>query len=138
MSDVEAAVRTLKVFEVFSREKRPLSLSVLATHIDIPVSSCLLLIRTLLRRGDLYQAASQGGYYPTKRMLEHAALIAEHDPILEQLQEMLTTLRDRTEETIALSKLQGVRAIYLAVFDSPQMVRPSVSAGALRPLHSTS
>lgn len=137
-SDVKAAVRALRVFETFASEGRPLSLSELATRLDIPASSCLLLIRTLLRRGYLYEIAARTGYYPTQRMLDQAARIAKHHPVVERFAPVLTSLRDKTHETVALSKLQSARAIYLAIFDSPHIVRPSVTVGTLRPLHSTS
>src|SRR4051794_2485901 len=109
--DVKAAVRALRVFETYAAEGRALSLSELADRLEIPASSCLLLIRTLLRRGYLYQAGSRSVYYPTRRMLEHATRISQHDPIVERLAPMLSALRDKTRETVGLAKLQGNRAI---------------------------
>ena len=50
-ADVKTAVRTLKLFEAFAVRKQPLVLSELAEQLEIPPSSCLLLIRTLLQRG---------------------------------------------------------------------------------------
>jgi DNA-binding IclR family transcriptional regulator len=138
MSDVKAAIRALRVFETYAAEARALSLSELAQRLDVPPSSCLMLIRTLLHRGYLYEAGNRFIYYPTRRMLEHATRIASHDPVVERLAPALSALRDRTQETVALSKLQGTRAIYLAIFDSPHVVRPTILAGTLRPLHSTS
>src|SRR5262249_25582586 len=127
-----------RVFETYADEGRALSLSELALRLDMPASSCLLLIRTLLRRGYLYEAGSRLAYYPTRRMLELATRVARHDPVVERLAPALAALRDKTTETVALSKLQGERAIYLSIFDSPHMLRPYISAGTLRPLHATS
>lgn len=137
MSDVKAAVRALRVFETFANEARPMSLSELANALSIPPSSCLLLIRTLLRRGYLYETAARGGYYPTRRMAELSDRITRHDPVVERLKPVLEALRDRSGETVTLSKRQGGRAIYLAILDSPQILRPSVTVGQLRPLHAT-
>jgi len=137
MSDVKAAVRALRVFETFATEVRPLNLTELAARLEIAPSSCLLLIRTLLRRGYLYETAARGGYYPTKRMLELSARIGRHDPVIERLLPGLEALRDRTQETVTLTKRQGDRAIYLAILDSPQTLRPSVTVGTLRPIYCT-
>lgn len=138
MSDVKAAVRALRVFETFANEARPMSLSELAQALTIPPSSCLLLIRTLLKRGYLYETAARGGYYPTRRMAEISERITRHDPVVERLKPLLEALRDRSGETVTLSKRQGGRGIYLAILDSPQILRPSVTVGQLRPLHATS
>lgn len=135
--NVEAAVRALRIFEVFAFEGRPLSLAELTRCLDIPSSSCLLLIRTLRRRGYLYETSNRTGYYPTRRMLDHAVNIASHETIVERLTPTLAALRDRTEATIALSKLQGDHAIFLVVFNSPHTQRVRVTAGTLRPLHAT-
>lgn len=135
--DVKAAVRALRLFETFTAEGRPLTMTELATRLDIPPSSCLLLIRTFLRRGYLYETTVRGNYYPTRRMLEQVSQIAARDPVVEFFRAPLMALRDRTEETVTLAKRQGDRAVYLAIFDSPQVVKPTVLVGTLRPLYST-
>lgn len=137
MSDVKTAVRTLKIFELFASRQQPLVLSELAEQLEIPPSSCLLLIRTLLERGYLYEVARRGGYYPTRRLFEYASNIAAHDPVLQRVRPVLEAVREETGETVTLSKIQGTRLIYLLVLDSPQVIRPALTAGTLRPLHST-
>jgi DNA-binding IclR family transcriptional regulator len=135
LPDVVAAARALSVFEAYSEELRALSLSELARKLEIPVSSCRLLILTLLRRGYLYEA--EGRYYPTSRMLEQVGPIARRDPVLERLAPALARLRDETQETVTLAKLQSAQVIYLSIYDSPRRPRPLVTGGSLRPIHST-
>lgn len=135
--DVKTAVRTLKIFELFALRKQPLVLSELAEQLEIPPSSCLLLIRTLLERGYLYETARRAGYYPTRRLFDYASEIVSHDPVIERVRPILERLRDDTGETVTLAKLQGVRLIYLLVIDSPQVIRPAMTTGTLRPVHST-
>ena len=57
---VPAAARTLDIFEVFARERRPLSVSGLAKATNMPLSSCHGLIKTLEARGYLVESKSQG------------------------------------------------------------------------------
>lgn len=137
LSEVKTAVRTLKIFELFAARKRQLVLAELAEQLEIPASSCLLLVRTLLERGYLYETARRGGYYPTRRLFEYASQIVAHDPVTERVRPVLERLRDVTGETTTLSKVQGTRLIYLLVLDSRHIVRPAMSVGTLRPLHST-
>jgi DNA-binding IclR family transcriptional regulator len=137
MSDVKTAVRTLKIFELFASRQQPLVLSELAEQLEIPVSSCSLLIRTLLERGYLYEVARRAGYYPTRRVFDYATSIVAHDPVMQRVRPVLEALRDETAETVTLAKLQGHRLIYLLVLDSPQVIRPAIAAGTLRPVHST-
>lgn len=136
-TSIEAAVRTLRVFEAFAVRKTPLSITQLAEHLRLPMSSTLGLVRTLLQRGYLFETRRRGGYYPTNRMLRYALEIGRHDPVVERVKPTLARLREDSRETVVLGKIQADHAIYLAVFDSPEVVRVSVEPGTLRPLHAT-
>jgi len=57
--------------------------------------------------------------------------------VLQRVRPVLEAVRDETGETVTLSKIQGSRLICLLVIDSPQVIRPVLTAGTLRPLHST-
>ncbi|MGD9943250.1 MAG: IclR family transcriptional regulator [Burkholderiaceae bacterium] len=135
MSDVKAALRTLRVFELFAARGQPLVLSELAEQLEIPASSCLLLVRTLLQHGYLYEVARRGGYYPTRKLLDCARLIVDRDPVVERVRPVLVQLQAETGESVTLSKLQGLQLIYLMVLDSAHLLRPALAVGMARPLH---
>ena len=59
---VKTADRTLEVFELFAQERQPLSLSDIARLLQIPISSCHDLVRTLQARGYLYELGPRAGY----------------------------------------------------------------------------
>lgn len=127
-------LRVVQVIEVFAREKQPLALSELARLMDMPVSSCLGLIRTLEARGYIYETGRRQGYYPTGRLLSMAQVIAAHDPVLDRVRPALQELRDTARETVVLGKLRGDGLVmYLAVLDAPQSIRYTVEAGETRP-----
>src|SRR5690606_10382757 len=130
-------VRTLKVFEAFAAHPEPMTLSELSARVGSPLSSCLLIIRTLLGRGYLHMAGRHQSYYPTPRLLDLALQIARHDPLLEKALPLLQRFRDQTGETITFAKRQGDKLIYLASAESNRTVRVVVPPGTLRPLHST-
>ena len=134
--NVKTAGRTLDLFEVFARERKPLSLSQLARAIGAPVSSCFGIVRTLEARGYLYEVKARGGFYPTKLLFEHARVIASHDPLAERFVPLLEKLRERTDETALLCKRLDRQAVYLEVLESPHSIRYSPKVGEYRPLHS--
>ncbi len=137
MSDVKAALRTLRLFELFAACKQPLVLSELAEQLEIPASSCLLLVRTLLQHGYLYEVSRRGGYYPTRKLLEHMKRVVDHDPVAQRVRPALAQLQADTGESITLSKLQGLQLVYLAVVDSAHLMRPALSVGMSRPVHAS-
>lgn len=132
-----SADRTLAIFEAFEERKRPLTLRELAERCQIPVSTCHLLVHTLLNRAYLYQTSRRKDLYPTRRLLDLAANIVAHDPFIERMTPAMDRLRNHTQETVILGKRQKDNIIYLEVLESPQTIRYSARAGQMKPLHST-
>lgn len=137
MSDVRTALRTLMIFEAFGAETEPMSLSQIAARLDIPTSSCLQLIRTLVANGYLYGVGRRQNYYPTRRLFDVAERIVRHDPLIDRIRRHIEDIRDRTGESVALGTLQGDRVIYLASADSRHTLRVTITVGTVRPAHST-
>ena len=136
--EVKLVARTLDVIEIFAQERRPLSLTELARLLDIPMSSCLGLIRTLHARGYLYEVRKRGGYYLTKRLLVASLRIDSGDPLVSLVEEQLQRLQREVDETVVLGKLEGGRVLYLCVIESSLPIRYSTDVGVLRPLHANS
>lgn len=135
--NVKTAVRTLEFFERFAIEQRPIRLSELAAVLKAPISSCFQLVGTLQRLGYAYALADKS-YYPTKRMLRHAELIATKDPVLTTLGPVLATLRDKTGESVILGTASEGKAMILDVFESPHRIRYTARPGELREIHASS
>src|SRR3546814_3897181 len=98
--DVKTAGRVIDLFEVFASLKRPATLSELSRKMEIPVSSCFNLLKTIENRGYLYAVKPRGGVYPTKRILELARVIAANDPIASRVSPVLQALRAESGEKI--------------------------------------
>lgn len=136
---VKTALRVFEIIEAFAQEKQPLALSEMARLLDMPVSSCLGLIRTLEERGYLYETGRRQGYYPTGRLLAMAQVIAAHDPVLDRVKPALVELRDGARETVVFGKLrEGGQVVYLEVVDAPQSIRYTTGAGETRPAYANS
>lgn len=136
-SSVKSALRTLTLFEAFTRHQHPLSLSELARELNIPISSCHALVGTLQSEGYLYSLGERRQFYPTRRLLEITNAIFQHDPALELLAPHLESLRDQSGETVILGRRQDLAVVYLDVIDGTQTIRYSAKAGDRKPLHSS-
>lgn len=134
---VKTAARTLDLFELFADARAPLSLTEVAKRIRAPVSSCHALLRTLQRRGYVFELGSRGPVYPTRRLLDVAMLIAGYDPILDRLAPTLEALRDDTGETVILGRRQGDHVVYMNVVEGLQTIRYMARPGDTKPLHSS-
>lgn len=129
--------RLLAIFEMFEKERRPLSLKELAEHCRIPPSTCHTLVHTLLKHAYLYQTGQRKDLYPTRRLHDMGATILAHDPVLLRLMPAMERLRDATRETVILGKRHKDHVVYLEVLESPEVIRYSARPGDTKPLHST-
>lgn len=134
---MKTAGLTLEIFEAFAAAKKPLSLSELARLVDSPVSSCHGLLQNLQKSGYVYAFDLRRQYYPTRRLFDIGAEIAVHDPIVDRITPILERLRAKTAETILLGRLQINQIVYLNVRESPQTIRYTATAGAIKPLLSS-
>jgi DNA-binding IclR family transcriptional regulator len=121
--------RTLDLLELFAQEKRPLSLSDIARLLKIPVSSCHDVLAAMQSRGYIYELAPRAGYYPTLRLQGLGKEISDHDPVVLRAELVLRSLRDSLDESVLLSKVNGLAASYLLVFEPSHPLRFSRKVG---------
>ena len=133
--DVKTAVRTLDLFEAFTGECKPLSLSDIARAIGAPVSSCFGLVKTLEKRGYLYSFGARRAFYPTRKMLENFRRIAVHDPLADVARPVLETLSAKSGETVLFARRSADRVVYVDVVESAHKVRYAAQAGEFFPIH---
>ena len=91
----------LDLFEIYARERSPLTLTALSQALGIPKSSTFNIIETLVSRGFLYETKPRGGYYPTQRLLALARSTRDGDPLTARLHYQLQALAAATGETSA-------------------------------------
>jgi DNA-binding IclR family transcriptional regulator len=131
--------RTLDFLEMFAREKRPLVLSEIARHLDIPISSCHDLVQAMHARGYLYELAPRAGYYPTLRLQFLGKEIGDNDPVVLRAELILRSLRDTLDESVLLAKANGVNASYLLALESKHPLRFQAKVGdEVRSVYATS
>lgn len=136
--DVKTASRVLDVLNLFADERRPLTYSEMARLLEIPLSSCHGLLKTMVAHGFLYDFGSRQGYYPTQRLLHVATSICSADPLINYFTPILQKLRNETEETAILAKLAGHKVVYLNTIESKRTIRYSHEVGGFKLINATS
>lgn len=134
---VPAAARTLALFEIFAREKRPLSKSELARLLDLPESSCSDLLNTVHDLGYVSRTAGTRRYYPTSRLLAVSNAIAESDPLGAVAIEATSLLSQLTGETSTFGIINGDTVKILSVMQGAYRLRYVVQPGDNVTLHGT-
>jgi len=138
-TNVKTALRVIEIIEIYAKECRPLALSELAKLLNAPMSSCLALIRTLVSLGYLYETNRRSGYYPTGRMLAMAQKISAADPVLERIYPSLEELRNITNETVVIGKLNtNHKVLYLEVLPSLNPIHYVAIAGEQKEINANS
>lgn len=134
---VPNAQRTLQVFEVFAREKKPLSNSELARFLELADSSCSDLLFTLREAGYLLRTPRSRFFYPTQRLHDVSARIAATDPLTAFANEALEFLSKRSSETSMLGYLNDTQAKIFACQESSRALRYVLPPGTVVELHAT-
>jgi IclR family acetate operon transcriptional repressor len=133
----KSATRVFAALEAFEAAGKQLTLRELAERCKMPMSTCHVLVQTLMKLGYLYSIGRKKELYPNRRLLQLAQNIASNDPYLDRIGAELEKLRDKCGETVLLGKRQGNDVVYLLAFDGPSPLRYMGRTGDFRPLHAT-
>lgn len=134
---VKSAHRVLEILSFFARRHAPASLAVISRELGVPKSSCLALINTLEMSGFLYLVNTTAGYYPTRRWLELAQVIAANEPVVSRVRATMEDLCQEVGETIIFGRRSGNEVVYLDVVESSETLRYTALPGQMKPLHGT-
>lgn len=131
------AQRVLQVFEVYARERRPLSNSEMARLLGLADSSCSDLLYTLRQAGYLLRAPKTRFFHPTARLLDVAKGIAAADPMQIFAAEALEILSRQSGESSMCAHLDGNRVQIFACQESPRALRYVLKPGTMVDLHTS-
>ncbi|KRB93493.1 IclR family transcriptional regulator [Noviherbaspirillum sp. Root189] len=134
---IPTAQRVLQVFEVYARERRPLSNSEMARYLDLADSSCSDLLYTLRQAGYLLRSPKSRYFHPTARLLDVAQGIAAADPLQAFASEALEILTRQSGESSMCGLLDGNKVKIYASQESPRALRYVLQPGTTLELHVT-
>lgn len=133
-SAIKSSHRTLAVFELFSREQTPLTVTQIAKALDIPQSSASGLIRSLQKQGYLEQNFEDRTYYPSMRLFLLSSWMQNQHYWAARLPKMLSAMSIAIEESTVLAMRNGIYTQYLLTHRGRDPKDAHVESGMLFPL----
>jgi DNA-binding IclR family transcriptional regulator len=134
---VKSAARVLDLLEVLGRHSEGMTFGMLQTAINIPKSSLHALLEVVTERGYVDFAEGTRLYTLGIRTWENSqAYLHQHD-IVREAHIIMERIAGTLNETVQLSKLDGIENVYLAKADSTHPLRLQSEVGARLLAHAT-
>jgi DNA-binding IclR family transcriptional regulator len=135
---VKSAVRALEVLECFSRERTPLTQKQICSSLRYPQSSTTFLLKSMVEVGYICYNRQQRAYFPTPEVLKLALWLEKSDYKFlfgtSVVTEMIYGLRDRTNETVALSTQNDTHVHWHRMLASDLAAELCIPEGKMYPL----
>ncbi|PKU23517.1 IclR family transcriptional regulator [Telmatospirillum siberiense] len=133
---VPALLKGFAILDLLANEPG-LGFAAIQRRLDLPKSSCHLLIATLCRLGAI-QSQADRGYVLGLRLFELGALAANQRPIDREAQPLLRRLAQEVHLTCHLGVREGLKAVYLAKVECEREIMINTWVGKRISLHSSS
>lgn len=135
---VKSAERTLDVLELLTHTDEQLTLTEIATLLQLPKSSLYKLLATMERRGWVEVDQRQRPRYRIGlRALLAGTRYVDADEVVRITHPVLADLSDQLHETTHLGRLDGHDVVYLAKRESTHPLRMYSAVGRRLPTHAT-
>lgn len=133
---VKSADRILTILEYLARTGDA-AFTQLVRDLEIPNSSGHQLLQTGVHAGFIEFDETQRVFRLGSRVWEIAQAYRAHDDLVEVARPFMVELGAATKETVQLSRLSGRHNIYLAIHESPHVMKLVTSVGSRLPAHAT-
>lgn len=120
---VKSAIRAVEVLELFSRERRPLTLSEIIEALGYPQSSTTVMLKSLLVIGYLNYNRDTKTYYPNISVTRLGDWIPESDLVSGPIQRLMRDMHERTTESISIAVQNDINVHFLSVLNSSHKIR---------------
>ena len=135
-SSVSSVDNALRLLELIG-ERQALRVSEAASELGVAPSTAHRLLNALRRRGFLLQEKPNTAYRPGPVLNEIGLAAIGRVDIRQVARPVLEEVRDRTEETVSLSLLEGRNVRFIDCVESPRAVRVGNRTGVVLPAHCT-
>lgn len=134
----QSVEKTLQIIEVLAGDREPLRLADISKRVEMPASTVLRMINTLLEHGYAYQDAQSLRYGLTLRFAQIGHMINAQFRIRDVVHPYLTELSRVSGESTCLAVEEDMEVIYIDVVDGADgMLKIMQRIGKRAPLHST-
>lgn len=128
-------LKGLTLLEVLARSEKPSGVTELSEELQLTKSNVHRLLQGLVRQGFARNVSDSGQYELTMKLWELGSYVFGRLDVRQISMPYMEVLAAETSETVHLSALDGVDALYLAKIDSPQPVRAYTNVGVRAPAH---
>ncbi len=127
----------LRVLELFAADRKPLRLADIQRDLDIPVSSCHVLLQEMIRLGYL-RLTSDRRYEKSVQMIVLGSRIRSASDLHTAARDVLERVHVQTGETVYLATADDNQIYYVDSLEAASGIISRVPMGTSRPLHASS
>lgn len=133
---VKSADRVLAILEYLASVGTS-SFSHVARDLGLPPSSTHELLNTAVARGFVEYDDATRNYMLGSRLWEVAQAYSPAEDLASIAKPLMDRLVEKTRETVQLARLHGLDNVYLAISESPHVMKLVSSVGSRLPAHAT-
>lgn len=133
-SPIKSASRTLEILELFHERRAPLRLTYIFERLGYPQSSTTTLLKSMVVLGYLNFDRASRTYFPTPRVSALGDWINHYIYGAGDLLSMIETIRDQTDETVAVSSQNDIFVQHIRVRQPEHDFKMPPPEGSMRVL----
>lgn len=134
----QSVEKVLQIIEAMAESKESLRLQDIARRVDMPASTTLRFLNTLMKSGYARQDPVSLRYSLTLKFMHIGSLVSSQISIRDVAHPYLTELAQKCNESVCLAIEQDMEIVYIDVIDGPDgMLKITQRIGKLAPIHST-
>lgn len=134
----QSVEKVLQIIETMALHREPIRLQDIALKVDMPASTTLRFLNTLMKSGYAYQDPVTLRYSLTLKFMYIGSLVSSQISIRDIAHPYLAELSKKCNESVCLAIEQDMEIVYIDVIDGPDgMLKITQRIGKLAPIHST-
>lgn len=133
---VKSADRVLTILDLLA-DRDALTFSEIVAALSVPKSSVHNLLQTMIDRDYVAYDPAAKTYGLGIRVWQIGRARRDVEHLRNVLKPLMDTLREQTEETVQLARLEGADAVYLEISESPHPMKLSSTPGSRLPAHAS-
>ena len=134
MQHVKSAIRVISVLEYFDDVQEPRTLTEIARDLDMPMSSCIALLRSLEAIDYMIFEPPSKKYLPTMRVQQLGAWLNDYIFSSGTVRKIAESVAQKTGETVIIATMNGIEVQYILRIQSQHPLPYSPVTGSRRPL----
>lgn len=134
----QSVEKTLQIIEIMSEAREPMRLQDVSLKADLPMSTALRLINTLVNFGYANQDPVSLRYSLSLKFAHIGSLVGAQVSIRDTAHPIMANLAHMCQESTCIAIEEDMEAVYIDVIDGPDgMLRITQRIGKRAPMHST-